>query len=65
MLIDEGRTLKGAFEASEWHEVLSSKILNLNELLRRVSQLATPGIPMTNTTLFKLERITLAVNVAS
>ncbi|KAE9369005.1 hypothetical protein N431DRAFT_486411 [Stipitochalara longipes BDJ] len=63
-VIDEERRLKGPFEAPKWHKSLSSKILNLEGLLETASDPAS-AVSANKMTLFKLERITLAVNLAS
>ncbi|TEY52509.1 hypothetical protein BOTCAL_0257g00020 [Botryotinia calthae] len=64
-VVDEARRLKGTFEAPKWHKSFPSEILNLGDLLKRISGPTLSVVPTSSTTLFKLERITLAVNLAS
>jgi hypothetical protein len=64
-VIDEERKLKGPYATPEWHKSFSPKVLTLDLLLQKAAQPPTSAVPMDNTTLFKLERITLAVNLAS
>lgn len=64
-VIDQERKLKGPYSTSEWHRSFSPKVLTLDDLLKKAAQPSTSAVPMSNTSLFKLERITLAVNLAS
>ena len=64
-IIDEERKLKGPYATPEWHRSFSSKVLALDDLLKKAAQPPTLAVPTDNTSLFKLERITLAVNLAS
>jgi hypothetical protein len=64
-VIDEERKLKGPYAPPEWHRSFSPKVLTLDLLLQKIAQPPTSAVPVDNTTLFKLERITLAVNLAS
>ncbi|TGO19029.1 hypothetical protein BTUL_0006g00620 [Botrytis tulipae] len=64
-VVDEARKHKGTFEVSRWHKSFPSRILSLGNLLKRISGPNLSVIPTSSTTLFKLERITLAVNFAS
>ncbi|KAF7953028.1 hypothetical protein EAE96_006250 [Botrytis aclada] len=64
-VVDEARKLKGTFEVLRWHKSFPSSILNLGDLLKRISGPTLSVVPTSSTTLFKLERITLGVNLAS
>ncbi|TGO40482.1 hypothetical protein BHYA_0036g00150 [Botrytis hyacinthi] len=64
-VVDEARKLKGTFEVPRWHKSFPSRILNLGDLLKRISEPTLSVIPTSSTTLFKIKRITLAVNLAS
>jgi hypothetical protein len=64
-VIDEERKLKGPYATQEWHRSFSPKVLTLDLLLQKAAQPPTHATSMDNTVLFKLERITLAVNLAS
>ncbi|KAF7880714.1 uncharacterized protein EAF01_011983 [Botrytis porri] len=64
-VVDEAQKLKGTSEVPKWHKSFPSRILNFGELLRRISGPTSSVVPKSSTTLFKLEKITLAVNLAS
>lgn len=64
-IIDKERKLKGPYNTAEWHKSLSSKILTLDVLLRRAAQPVQSIGPLDSGTLFKVDRIKLAVNLAS
>ncbi|KAF7887534.1 hypothetical protein EAF00_009828 [Botryotinia globosa] len=63
--LDEARKLKGTFEVPRWHKSSPSRTLSLGDLLKRISGPNSSVIPTSSTTLFKLDRTTLAVNLAS
>jgi hypothetical protein len=64
-VIDEERKLKGPYATPEWHRSFLPKVLTLDLLLQKVAQAPKSADTTDSTTLFKLERITLAVNLAS
>jgi hypothetical protein len=64
-VIDPERKLRGSYNTQEWHSDLSPEILTLDRLLQNAAQVPRPTDPIDSGTLFKLERITLAVNLAS
>jgi len=67
-VIDGERNLKGPYLARLWHKPFSPKVLSLDVLLQTTAAAQQPVDPtdcIDNMSLFKLERLTLAVNLAS